>query len=320
MSCLDFVYNFTSNVIVMRLNRNSLIPLSISLSCLVLISTAQATLISFEGFDYTAGTTLTGGTEATSLNGGSGWNTPWFRDYSGGVPRYITNNVASVETDRFSGQSASPFTPVGNSAVADATSDRGYREFAVADAANAFNVASSGAADAVYFSFLYKDTATNNGISFTILDSAGGNSASVGVGQNRVFSASATGGTLDRDFSVINANTDYFVVFKLTSPEDSLSVTAEASFYTVAGNVPSSEPASWNVTSTGTFGGDVSLNALRFQSVSIDGGTEAAIDEIRVGSSYIDVAVIPESSTLAFSIGSLVLICTLYRRRRQHSF
>lgn len=281
------------------------------------LSQAHSQLIAYDGFDYTQGTTLTNGT--TGLNGGTGWNSTYFRDYSAGNKRYTTSNIASVGSNFFSSQTASPFMTTGNSFEGDTASDRGYREWAALNTANAFDIAATGAADQIYFSFLTnKGDNSNSGFSLGIL---GNNSntalATLNVGEGgflRIRNDAYI--SLASSFS-ISANTNYFVILKLSTGLNTRGVRFQAVTYSNANNVPTTEAGiTWTLDTTYTYAADHSLNAIAANTTLGSGGSPVYADEFRIGNNYSSIAVVPEPSTMALLLGGAGALLGLRRRRR----
>jgi len=278
----------------------------------------QSGLLSYEGFDYTAGEALTNGT--TGINGGTGWNSPWFRDYSGGNIRYITNGIASVGTATFSGQTVSPYTPIGQTFDADANSERGIREWAASTGdSNSFSAGTSGSADEMWISLLV-NKGPNSG-DFLAVNLFGGDQSSTAnlalkFGQSGQYVTLENGNIINRNFSAVSVDTDYFVLLKLSSDVNSRDVRVQSAAYDDVTNVPSVEGGiAWDLDGTHTFVSDINLNAIGLQG-SITSGGNVLADELRIGDGFSDIAVIPEPSSLSLlgmALGTLVLFWRKFR-------
>lgn len=277
---------------------------------------AHAQIIAYDGFSYTAGDPLFTASEGTSLNGGTGWNSTWFRTYSGGNKQYFAGNQATVVANQFSGQTASPFTPVGASAQGLANNDRGTREFAASNTANAFNVAATGPADAVYVSFLMdKGANISNALTLNFFSGnqdTGGALLSLAMGSSGSFRAQMDSIQQTQLSNAISANTDYFIVLKLSSGLDSRLVNLDAGIYTSAASVPLTEPGSWTYSVSQTYAADFSINALQLITSVIS--DKVVFDEVRLGGDYASVTAVPEPSSTALLIGAFGLLA-LWRRR-----
>jgi len=105
-----------------------------------------------------------------------------------------------------------------------------------------------------------------------------------------------------------SVSTTYFVIGKFTTVASGAD-RFDYSLLTGTDALPSSEPVTWDQTRTSNPGSDYEAFRLRTRT----SGNTTDIDEVRFGTSFADVTVVPEPSSLALlGLGSLLLL----RRRR----
>ncbi len=245
-----------------EMRRNNLC-VALALLTLASFGAAQAGLIAYDGLGYTVPNPIAN----ASNNGGTGsWQTGWFQLYVSGTPSYATGQSADMTADVFSGSTATPFATTGDSLGHAGHTSYGTREFATTGSSDAFNVAASGPADALYASFLFRraDTVALN-LGYPAAGGQEALSARFGAnGQVRLFSGGgflAASGAQSWD-----PNTDYFGLVRLTSAENSLDVNISATFFTSAAAIPADEGSvTWLVNATSTWPADQSFILGRIQ-------------------------------------------------------
>jgi hypothetical protein len=258
--------------------------LVVGVSCL-LISSAQATLLFSEGFDYTSGTGLSGsgpwssgGNSAALAIGAGNLTYPGLLDL-GGNELIINNGTATSSVATFTSQTSGK----------------------------------------VYYSFLFNAAAVNSANSyFTAMNNASTGSSGAPNGSSDVIDAyyytngkmylranalSATAGT----GTALTLNQTYLIV----EMYDIDNKTASLWINPTPGDP---EPATTAFLS-GTTG--TSIDRVGFKAQSSAGGPYT-IDTLRVGTTWEDVtpAVVPEPSTIALAAAGIGLMFGLIRRRR----
>ncbi len=235
------------------------------LFCLSAISSTQAGLLMYEGFDYPAGTKL-----EASANGGIGFSEPWRSGSS------IAVSAASLSNAAFS-----PALASGGAAIAT----EGAFGYAVRNvkADDVYNFDVDG--NTFYVScLLYKSKATS---------SNSGEQAQVRLmtthnpDNNRVMIALNSDERLMINetelLKKVAADQVYFVVLKVVTGGSNQD-TIYANVYTEADSVENDEPAKWTITVQADIAG--TLQHLRLGSGA---NTGAGFDEIRLGTSWADV-------------------------------
>lgn len=261
------------------------------------IGTAQAELLVYEGFDYTADSNVVGQT------GGDGWGAAWV----------LSGGTSSPTTDATTLSYGLLQTTGG---AADWTgSDRTRITRNTDDLSDYYDVG-----DTLYASFLASNTGSYE-YKYFFGDIAG----SDGFGWSHTGSdwyahAAAGGGTLDADpndaigntpvsSTVVTSDMNLFVIqFTVTAVGSGEARTADLNFWVNPSNVGGAAP-----TPDASFTG-VSVN-LDADETYFSDDPGAGLDEIRIGTTYADVTPIPEPATLALlSLGGLAMI----RRRSNH--
>lgn len=124
--------------------------------------------------------------------------------------------------------------------------------------------------------------------------------------------------TADVNISVMNAGTMNQGHF------DSGATATEANFFVVSLDMDTGALNAWaNPNISGGLGAaDVTLTNTIASSTGIDriqlqwaANNDFLFDEIRIGTSFADVAPVPEASRYAFLLGGVALVCVLLRRR-----
>lgn len=227
------------------------------------VPAADAALLVYEGFDY-AGTTLAG------MTGGTGWGTAW------ADPDFDLN----LSDDDVSLNSASfPFVPVGDR-VFDSGGGTANRNLSSSFVMNAEG-------NVMYFSMLMrKDDISAGSWEWLQVGLANGPDTrfKMGIGSNDKFYIEVGDDGKGESSGTATAGTTYFLVGKLVSGTNTQN--AYLKVYAPGDVVDASEPGTWTATDTGFTGFNLYLLELSLGSNVVDG----AIDEIRVGETWADVA------------------------------
>ncbi len=254
---------------------------------LAVVSSAQASLVVYEGFDYTAGTTL-----GTSTNGGTGFSGAW------GSSSAFTIGSSSLSNAAF---------PAGMATGGSVSSAAGGTVIVSSqrnlEANTALNMDASG--NTIYVStMLYKTSTTNTSSEMAQLRLK----ATTSDDKNRILISLSTNDTLQINDSVLQtsvvANQVYFVVLKIVTSATG-NDTIYANVYTGVGSVGTAEPTTWSLTWQEEIKG--SLQQLKIQAGP---NTGSGFDEIRVGTTWADVtSPVPEAASLGFlGLGALSLL------------
>ena len=236
---------------------------------LFVASPASAIVVAYEGFDYPNSSPL-----LHNRAGGFGWTEGWMdndQDYN----NVLTQDDASIMSASF------PFTPVG-----DRLSIPHGGEAIRSMGAN-FDMTQDGVT--FYGSLLMTKTAdigsANEAVEFRLISNLSSTEAlRLGFGSDEaIFLDSGANATTGK---ALNIGEPYFFVFKVVSsaagPDEFF-----ASAFGTSDSVPSTEPATWDVTLSEAV--DHVFNGVRIQTGSSVAGSE--FDEIRIGNTWADVAV-----------------------------
>jgi hypothetical protein len=276
--------------------RAALITSAIALA--MMTGNAKAALIAYEGFDYpnSGSNTL-----ISQTGGGTGWDGNW-HDLA------TTVNASSYlvsQDDTSLMSTAFPFTPIGDRAPVTTTSASAS---VVRKLNSTFNMAQAGT---LYGSLLFvkatgASTSSDNmefnlvaGLSTTAGTSSG--VTRIGVGSTEFpFIGIGTSTTLSTGSTALSLGTVYFMVFKIQASATSGADVLSLKIYAPGDTVPLTEP-SWDLSGNFTAGSNAE-NAL-INGVRVTKGTNASgtVDEIRLGESWSDVAVVPEPCGIMLS-------------------
>jgi hypothetical protein len=269
-----------------------------------LTSSASATLIAYEGFNYAQAN----GTSITSLNGGTGWDEAY---------PAVEGTIRLADGLSFTGHLASE----GKSA------DRNTGNATMS--ANGRNWESALASGTYWYSFIMQPTATasaNSRGTFGILQGSATNQNGFGIRFDFTGTA-GPGATL-----TINANTpvqspgtnitfasgwgvNYLVIGRLTV-NTAANTTNDVWAFQNGATLPTSVGGLGAVMSTSTAS-STGVNPAMYGR-AFGNSTPTLFDEIRIGTTFADVAsAIPEPSSAAAlaGLGALGLIATSRRRR-----
>ena len=253
------------------------------------ISHGYGAQIAYDGFNYTAASSLNG----TSGGGSFGFSAPWLA------------NGGSVVAG--SGLSYPGLDVTGNAAIpgAGATNQTDYRTFANLNGTT------------TWFSFLYQNPDTQNGITgFTIgsgsavihaeLDITGTNGLFIGQTGPAGFISLTAVGNVDYDLAVAgyNGNDTALIVVELSYTDASsgiINAWVNPSLSSSPGGANLSEPFSLQ-----------NLDQIGF--ISENGDMTA--DEVRIGTSFASVVPEPSSCGYLASAALLCLVAALWRKRK----
>ncbi len=230
-----------------------------------------------DSFDYTAGEQLDDENPAWTPDPGSGGGT--------GI---------TVVTPAF-GSSVSPFPQTGNSIQLTSGRNTHIDITTVADTD-------------YYFSYLVKPGTFggSSGQWHGVFFENGSSDLFAGFDQNGNFITQAHTSPVDSGIDGVTG-TEYFVLGKVSFGNDTKTFDISASVFTASGDVPATEPVTWNSTDTFTYGvSQSSLSEFRFQAR----GGISQFDDARVATTYAEVA-IPEPSSIALmglAFGALALL------------
>jgi hypothetical protein len=275
-------------------------------------SNASAALLAYEGFDYTAGTSL------SNYNGGFGFSSAW-----GASP-----GVAVIQ----SGMSYDSLQVIGNGLYVEGTAGASpngsvaiFRDLSAARGTDGTTT---------WLSFLHVRTGAEGGTS-----GPGGtasylrpvNLSLFEAGTERLALGEGTRNTGDEDVwgLVVAGSTANAATRWTTDPLDLLSLAvvridhgignADTAYMWINPTLgPEPDIAVADATTTGNFG----FNRLRPfagnpSTASGNIGAQGLIDEIRIGETWMDVTPVPEPSTWALiSLGGLVWLALQRKRRR----
>ena len=252
---------------------------------------AWATLLAYEGFDYSGQTSLDGQTGGTGLTGA--WDS--------------TSGSATLSNDGTSLNYAGNPNPVAGDRVSDFPSLHNARRTLatplVHAAGNVYYISFSMSLPADNFTFVQLSTSNDLGFGSSDRRYYAGFSSTDGATGNHYQYGAQTGTTFDGGY--VQGET-VMVVSKLVAEANRW--WPHFTFYDNGASVPLTEPVSWEK-SWGADAGD--LGDLTH--LMVGGHNSGQFDEIRIGTTYADV-VVPEPASLALvTVGGLTI---LWRRRR----
>ncbi len=302
----------------------------------VLAGSANAALVVYEGFNYSAGTftaqsantdaTVTGpAASGTSLGLTGNWT--WSRSTDTNTNVVSTNVVSSgisfrnlsVEGNKLQWNPNNTSGASGNFLYSSLTGG----------ATTALGVTNGGGSKTIWVSMLLRSTGSGDSEVALVNNAAGATGGSVfGVkykASNTTVALVANNGERAVSGAMNLNNTDAFLVAKLTYQMTDATTTSFDSgsmwVLTGAGSMPVDESGlGANVASfasASTSGSNRTPTYLRITNASSSG--QNIFDEIRVGTSFADVAPVPEPASWAAALGGLALGATLLRRRSRRS-
>ncbi|MDR1279425.1 MAG: PEP-CTERM sorting domain-containing protein [Opitutaceae bacterium] len=276
--------------------------------------TAHATLIAYEGFDYTADTATGLNQSNGSLNGGTGWgsNQRWFDNQTNNENRYVvsdaglsygtlvtTGNALTQGTDTIG---AVRFFKNDSTTLADGTY---YVSFLISFAAN--NVSTAGQYGGVQLGSVY--------FGFTNADIDGGVTTTREFVASNGYGSGTTGTTKIYTGETMTPGQTYLFVAKMV-----FSATGEDSYSLWINPTTSDESNAGLAQAVNTSTNSSSIASAVFYASSTAFGM--TVDEFRLGTTWEDVtpglpaSAVPEPAMWAALTGLAGLAGAILRRRR----
>lgn len=256
-----------------------------AVALLLAASVANATLLSYDGFDYT-------GTVINGQSGGTGWGAAWVN--TTGNPS-LSNDGVSLNSPAF------PFAAVGSRVIRTGPSTAGEGR-AIRNLSQTISMSSN---SVLYSSILIRrgsDGAATSASDMQIQfrTSTNGIAFRYGINSADQFIAGGAGGTVAGP--AVQAGTVYFLIAKCVISSSG----PDQSFLKVYGpndTVPVTEPTTWDASYSES-------SSLTIAHVGINVGannSSGEYDELRVGTDWSSVA--PEPASLALCLaGALALV------------
>jgi hypothetical protein len=262
-----------------------------------MVSTASATLLEAEPFDYPASL----GASVNTLNGGTGWGAAW-ADADSDVTLASTNLSLSYPPGALLTPAGSRIALTATDATAQATRNLGTTMGLSANGQNWYSSAlfnrSAVTGETATISFFSGLGGTGNLRWFYGIDGNGNFTVAVDPSMGTQRATSVSTATADTTYLVVarfrtntgpSANDEVFL--KAFSPTDTVS-----------------EPltdAGWTLAANGNSG--VTLSSIRLDFAN-DAAQVNQFDEFRIGTTFADVTGVPEpSSAILLAVGSLLL-------------
>ncbi len=256
---------------------------------------SKAAIFAYEGFDYTNGLAV----NTNTLSGGTGWTNDWTANSGTTGTAWVTNSTGLTYSDGTSNLVVSSGSMFDNSSSGDG--NRWRRNFAIPGGA--------WGTSETWFSFLTDrtDSSTTTTQPWTFRLQQDNNT----LAQIRNISAATDGWEIANSGGAQQASTTafsevaaVFIVGRVThvSGSDLLELWFNPNLTTPG-----------TATISATFQDFSALNGFSFETGST---TTGRFDEIRFGTSFADVAPIPEPTTCALLAGSLTALM-VFRRRHQ---
>lgn len=256
-------------------------------AALCVASQAQATLLSYDSFDYTAGT------YSTLTNTAS---PSWYGDY------ISQNNDLEIVTGLSSG--ASPFATTGGAFTNSLAPAFDNWRMSMDSPITGTEVTT------VYMSYLVQmDVNIANAFRVSIGDNQRLGAGIWNDGGTRKFMAEANS---TRSFgSTVTIGTTYFLVAKMEFGNGTDTVSMSA--FAPGDTVPGTEPVTWDVTQSANITNTQSV--MRIDIYDNTAARAVVLDELRFGTTY-DAVAVPEPSSFAWIVGASALAGVALRRRR----
>jgi len=255
---------------------------------------AHATLLVYEGFDYS------GASDVDGESGGTGWSGAW--GISGGGSGVVAGyDASSLSNTAFTGAG---FSSVGGALTNDHNTFAAQRDFNT--------VIDLDADGAVYFSYLINmsELTVRDDVQFT--GTASSNPFEVRL--NNEVAATGGSGTFQTTNLGLTAGTTYFVVGKITTAAGAGNDFMSAKVYASGDTVSATEE--FDITSAGAVVTGTLTGIQFYQGDSANNDGDPTIyDEFRLGTTWESVA-IPEPSSFVLVGLSMVAGYLSIRRRR----
>lgn len=265
---------------------------------------ASATLLLYDGFDYTAGSLV-------GQNEGTGFKTAWANSGTAAASSVISNGAEYTDSTGIQ------LLSHGGKVSVSATDTSGvFRTFDPITAA-------SGGTTTYWVSFLGNTSGmwTQTGGSYSAaLVLRNGNTELLAVGAfgtTDAWRVRANGTTYSSATGIASSSSEAFIVMRIdidttTGGADSVYLWVDPALATT----PSIAASTVSITGTNLWD-SFSLSLLRIG--TMDGGAHTSkaitLDELRVGTDFANVAPIPEPAAQAIMSGSLILMIAALRRR-----
>lgn len=277
------------------------------IACGVLsVQTSKASLLAYEGFDYTAGNSVVG------QSGGTGWNSSWGGNGTTQALVSSTEITYSLNGTTLGG---------GNSMVFNnnATSPILQRDVFA-------SLSTSGQDYFLSFIFQTQGAGTNNSTFFSW--QAKDDNPQVNVGNIGVVSNAAAGARINTDTTNVSAtvtnDTTYFMVIAFTGWSEANSRYQETKVWLnpeIDDENTSDPTIVASQTTANASDGAPGFLGLWVRATAFDGVDEAVyFDDIRVGTTWSSVTAVPEPGEYAVWLGDLAVLLILGKRlnaRRQ---
>jgi hypothetical protein len=278
--------------------KTSLVVHAVSTITFIAAPSLSAALLAYEGFDYTEAN----GTSISGLNGGTGW-TEAFPTVEGTIR--LANGLSFTDHIASSGKSAER--------LASATLTGNGRNWA------------STVSDGTYwYSFLMHPTATATNVgrgTFGILQGPGTNQNGFGIrfdftgtagpGATLTINANSPAQAPGANITFASGWDQAYLVLGRLNVDTAANTINDIWVYQNGESIPTSEVGLPTVMST-TSGASTGINPAMYGRAFGD-SAPTFFDEVRVGTSFADVMVIPEPSAAALG---LIGLTALLRRRR----
>ncbi len=269
-------------------------------ACLVLNTTARATLIAYDGFDsYTSDAVL------NTNAGGSGWTANWsslstVKVVTPSTALTYTGGAVSINGGTRAAEAATPTVdPTDNVASRNFTTQTGtvYFSFLLR--------IESGSDSTDFFQF-----SLNNDTSITNSGSIGDLSTTDGANNFAARIGGTSGGTSVNSTTTASGATTYFLVGKISKTSGGNYNRMEL-FVNPTTLTESGVAATQNADS-----GTAAISYFTLRLAGIETTDQYRFDELRIGTTWADVVPVPEPSACAAITGVLVLMAAALRRRR----
>jgi hypothetical protein len=264
--------------------------------CCVLSGSAQAALIAYEGFDYTASTSLASAAGGTGFTAGSWGTGPSFPNGGSWTVGTVGLTYGALQTSGLTATGLGGATAIGRNLAAS----------------------SGGPASSVWISFLVSNMGNNlTGISLFDGNTEGTFSGRIGSLQTTFYGGAGNPVATQQTFGTgtNDLNTHMYVInFDATGANPVINAWIDPDFSSLG--VGSSPTGGLSTSITSAQGAQIyDFNAVRLGLFSGVGSQTGNFDEIRVGQTWADVSpvAIPEPS--AALLGGVGILALLRRRR-----